>query len=76
MKNDEMSYDAIYRKLQQQEQTISQLLAIIAVNNRKLNELDKRQVSLEQHTRYLQLSFHTNIAEGPPLIPTNMSSSK
>ncbi|WP_138420720.1 hypothetical protein [Aquibacillus sediminis] len=35
-------------KLKQHEQTITQLLAMVAVTNRKLNELTRKQEQLEQ----------------------------
>ncbi|MDL4839244.1 hypothetical protein [Aquibacillus rhizosphaerae] len=71
MTNDEIDYDSIYRKLDQHEQTISQLVAIIAVNNRKINELNRKQISLEQLAQSSYRSLHVNPAKQAPLVSMN-----
>ncbi|WP_186580839.1 hypothetical protein [Aquibacillus kalidii] len=71
----EQSYQSICRKLEQHEETITQLLAILAVNNRKLNEINQRQISLERHVLYSSSSPHTTFAEARPPLSTNTSHS-
>ncbi|SFJ45368.1 hypothetical protein SAMN04487936_102234 [Halobacillus dabanensis] len=41
--------DYIYERLKQQEETIAQLVEIIAATNRRLTELDQRQHGFEHH---------------------------
>ncbi|WP_171046255.1 hypothetical protein [Lentibacillus cibarius] len=38
----ERKYDELVRKVQQHEQTIAQLVTIIAATNRRLDELDEK----------------------------------
>ncbi|GGK03049.1 hypothetical protein GCM10007063_26590 [Lentibacillus kapialis] len=40
---DDFKYDELDRKIRQLEETIAQLVEIIAVTNRRLSELDKKQ---------------------------------
>ena len=39
----------IYERLKQQEETIAQLVDIIGATNRRLTELDQRQLGFEHH---------------------------
>ncbi|MFB4167839.1 hypothetical protein [Virgibacillus sp. JSM 102003] len=39
----EIKYDELLRRVQQHEETITQLVEIIAVTNRRLSELDRKQ---------------------------------
>ncbi|MFD2761220.1 hypothetical protein [Lentibacillus juripiscarius] len=45
----ECKYDELVRKVEQHEQTIAQLVAIIASTNRQLAELDRKQKE-QSHT--------------------------
>ncbi|MRH41983.1 hypothetical protein GH741_04750 [Aquibacillus halophilus] len=62
MTNDCGKCKSIYQKLEQHEQTITQLLAIIAVTNKKLIELNFRQNSYELMHFPNQRSTSTNFA--------------
>ncbi|HLR62369.1 MAG TPA: hypothetical protein VK097_07995 [Lentibacillus sp.] len=39
----DIKYDELVRKVRQHEETIAQLVEIIAVTNRRLSELDRKQ---------------------------------
>ncbi|MBM7551423.1 hypothetical protein [Thalassobacillus pellis] len=41
------SYDELYHKLKQQEKTIAQLVEIIAATNKRVYDLDRRQLGYE-----------------------------
>ncbi|MGP4105568.1 hypothetical protein [Virgibacillus sp. L01] len=45
----EVKYDELLRRVQQHEETITQLVEIIAVTNRRLSELDRKQ-NEQSHT--------------------------
>ena len=70
------SHYAVEQKLRQHEQTITQLLEIIAVTNRKLTDLEARQTLLEkecflrqQPPRFIVAS---DTAQGSPFDSPNM----
>lgn len=67
----DVDYDNLCQKLRQHEQTITQLLSMIAVNNRKITDLNKRQLSLEQKNRNSPRSPHTNAAKELSSIPSD-----
>ncbi|GGM36230.1 hypothetical protein GCM10011351_22860 [Paraliobacillus quinghaiensis] len=50
MQNDKVGYHDLINKLQHQEQAIAQLVTIVATTNRKLSEIERKQLSLEQST--------------------------
>lgn len=61
------AYESLFYKLDQHEKTITQLLEIIAVTNRKLFELERKQMLLEQQSTTPQ-------AIRPRFAPTKVAS--
>ncbi|GAA5417174.1 hypothetical protein Pryu01_02236 [Paraliobacillus ryukyuensis] len=49
MINKELDVFELQRKMQQQEQTIAQLVSIIATTNQRLKALEQKQNGLEQN---------------------------
>ncbi|REJ10185.1 hypothetical protein [Halobacillus trueperi] len=51
-------FEYIYKRLNQQEETIAQLVEIIGATNRRITDLDRRQLGVEhQIIRERPLSF-------------------
>ncbi|MYL49166.1 hypothetical protein GLV98_06705 [Halobacillus litoralis] len=51
-------FEYIYKRLNQQEETIAQLVEIIGATNRRITDLDRRQLGVEHHIiRERPLSF-------------------
>ncbi|CQR46490.1 hypothetical protein BN1058_00751 [Paraliobacillus sp. PM-2] len=46
--SNELDFNELNKKIQQQEQTIAQLVSIIATSNRRLDELEKKQIIMER----------------------------
>ncbi|MEC3882765.1 hypothetical protein VKA52_03365 [Halobacillus sp. HZG1] len=54
-------FEYIYKRLNQQEETIAQLVEIIGATNRRITDLDRRQLGVEhQIIRERPLSFTTS----------------
>ena len=68
--------DIITKKLEQHEQTITQLLTIIAATNRKLNELNLKQTAMEQNIHHNSCSLRNNLAEVGFPLPSQVASNQ
>ncbi|MCT2537274.1 hypothetical protein NC661_14705 [Aquibacillus koreensis] len=77
MKSDELGIDLIHQKLEQHEHTITQLLAIIAINNKKITELSRRQAKLEQIAMDQTPFYFSNSSHRvPPISPNTFQKNK